>query len=196
MQIYFLLRQRLLCIADTWIEDARIDSRDDIFLITWKDVDRCESNRDIEIRKLVMSRGTFYRKAKLCTPHFPHAIDSRGRILRPPVKHKDNMLFGISMSPGTIRGPVKVMHDPYSKTIEPGDILVAVNTDPGWSPLFLSAGAILLEIGGELQHGALIAREYGKPCVVGIQDLTNRVHDGQVVEVDGVNGVVRLDIES
>ena len=74
----------------------------------------------------------------------------------------------------------------------PGDVLVAYTTDPGWTPLFLNTAAVVLEVGGELQHGALVAREYGKPCVAGIDQITTLLQDGQVVEVDGNSGVVRL----
>ena len=74
----------------------------------------------------------------------------------------------------------------------PGDVLVAVSTDPGWTPLFIPAAAVILEIGGELQYGALVARECGKPCVSGIGDVTSRFVDGQMVEGDGDAGVVRF----
>jgi pyruvate,water dikinase len=85
-----------------------------------------------------------------------------------------------------------VLNDPFEKEVEVGDVVVAVTTDPGWTPLFINAAAVLLEIGGELQHGALVAREYGKPCITGIADLTTRFTDGQLVEVDGNTGIVRL----
>jgi len=71
-------------------------------------------------------------------------------------------------------------------------VLVAYTTDPGWTPLFVNAAAVVLEVGGILQHGAVIAREYGKPCVVGIDRVMTRLHDGQTVEVDGTAGVIRL----
>ena len=74
----------------------------------------------------------------------------------------------------------------------PGDVLVAYTTDPGWTPLFINTAAVVLEVGGELQHGALIAREYGKPCVAGIDQVTTKLHDGEIIEVDGNSGVVRL----
>ena len=70
-------------------------------------------------------------------------------------------------------------------------MLVAYTTDPGWTPLFVSAGAVVLEVGGVLQHGALVAREYGKPCVVGIDRVVERLRDGEPVEVDGTAGTVR-----
>ncbi len=87
---------------------------------------------------------------------------------------------------------MKVLNDPFEKEILIGDVLVAVTTDPGWTPLFINATAVVLEIGGELQHGALVAREYGKPCVAGISDVTTRLSDGQTVEVDGNAGTVRI----
>jgi pyruvate,water dikinase len=101
-------------------------------------------------------------------------------------------LVGQPISPGIVRGPVKVLHEPDEKPVLPGDILVARATDPGWTPLFLNAGGIILEVGGMLQHGALVAREYGKPCISGLEHATETLLDGQMVEIDGASGVVRL----
>jgi phosphohistidine swiveling domain-containing protein len=75
--------------------------------------------------------------------------------------------------------------------VEKGDVLVAYTTDPGWTPLFVNAAAVVLEVGGVLQHGAVVAREFGKPCVVGIDRVVERLSDGEVVEVDGTAGTVR-----
>ncbi len=85
-----------------------------------------------------------------------------------------------------------VLHDPYQKAVEPGDVLVAYTTDPGWTPLFINAAAIILQVGGVMQHGGVVAREYGKPCVAGIERVLTRFEDGQIVEVDGSSGRVRL----
>ena len=101
-------------------------------------------------------------------------------------------LSGTTVSPGIARGPVKILDGPFEKEVMPGDVLVAYTTDPGWTPLFINTAAVVLEVGGELQHGALVAREYGKPCVVGIDQVTTHLHDGEVVEVDGDSGVVRM----
>jgi pyruvate,water dikinase len=90
-----------------------------------------------------------------------------------------------------VRGPVKVLARPDEKPVLAGDVLVARATDPGWTPLFVNASAIVLEVGGLMQHGALVAREYGKPCVVGV-DRATELKDGTMVEVDGDAGVVRL----
>jgi len=113
--------------------------------------------------------------------------------LRAPRKAaQDGELVGEAISPGVVQGPVKVLHAPDEKPVMPGDILVTRATDPGWTPLFINAAGVVLEIGGLLQHGALVAREYGKPCVAGIEDVTTLLSDGQIVELDGANGIVRV----
>ena len=76
--------------------------------------------------------------------------------------------------------------------MEPGEILVTEATDPGWTTLFINASAILLEVGGMLQHGAQIAREYGKPCITGLVGITDQLSDGDWIEVDADNGIVKL----
>lgn len=124
---------------------------------------------------------------------FPAVIDSRGRILRPPPREEaPGLLRGMPVSPGVATGPVKVLLSPAERGVEKGDVLVAYTTDPGWTPLFVNAAAIVLEVGGALQHGAVVAREYGKPCVVGIDQVVTRLRDGALVEVDGTMGTVRL----
>lgn len=87
---------------------------------------------------------------------------------------------------------IEVLHNPHEKPINKGDILVAYTTDPGWTPLFVNAAAVILEVGGMLQHGAAVAREYGKPCVAGIDGVMTKLKDAQLVEVDGTAGIVRL----
>ncbi len=124
---------------------------------------------------------------------FPKLIDSRGRILvLPKVQAQEGELIGQPISPGKVTGRVKVMSVPDEKHLLPGEIMVTRATDPGWTPLFINAAAILLEVGGLLQHGALVAREYGKPCIAGLDDVMNTLKDGQRVEVDASRGLVKL----
>ena len=100
-------------------------------------------------------------------------------------------LAGTPASAGTATGRVRVILDPVGAHLEPGEILVAPSTDPGWTPLFLTAGALVMEMGGVISHGAVVAREYGIPAVVGVPDATTRLRSGQTVTVDGAAGTIR-----
>jgi rifampicin phosphotransferase len=99
-------------------------------------------------------------------------------------------LRGEPVSPGVAEGKVRVVLDPRGAVLEPGEILVCPATDPGWTPLFLTAGALVMEMGGLVTHGAVVAREYGIPAVVGVHEATTRLETGQRVRVDGTSGIV------
>ena len=192
MQVYARLRRLLLHRAEAFVQAGRLDRPEQVFELWLEDVDRATADPAFDLRACVEARGAFARQLAAHVRAFPMFIDSRGRRVHPPVDDQPGVLTGAPISPGVVRGPVKVLADPSEKPVLPGDVLVAVTTDPGWTPLFINAAAVVLEIGGELQHGALVAREYGKPCVSGIADVTAQLADGQQVEVDGDAGVVRL----
>ena len=124
----------------------------------------------------------------------PILFDSRGRIFfqEKKVSNKKNELIGDTVSFGKIRGKAKVLNYVIEKEFNPGEILITKATDPGWTPLIINCGGIVLEVGGMLQHGALVSREFNKPCVVGIENVTQIIKDGEEVEVDAIEGVVRL----
>ena len=194
-QVYHRIRKLLCHRAEQFVDAGRLDRADDIFVLSFADVDRAYVDPDVDLRALVAEHGATYRQQCAQVKHFPFVVDSRGRVFRPEVHDvdlPDGVTAGAPVSGGVARGPVKVMNDPFEKDLEPGDVLVAVTTDPGWTPLFINAAAVILEIGGELQHGALVAREYGKPCVSGIFNAVRRFEDGQLVEVDGNTGHVTL----
>ena len=96
-------------------------------------------------------------------------------------------------SPGTITGRARVILDPTGAHLEPGEILVAPSTDPGWTPLFLTAGGLVMEMGGAISHGAVVAREYGIPAVVGVTGATERITTGQQITIDGAAGKVIIE---
>lgn len=100
------------------------------------------------------------------------------------------LLTGAPASAGTATAPARVILDPRGARLEPGEILVAPSTDPGWTPLFLTAGALVMEMGGPNSHGAVVAREYGIPAVVGVPDATSLIRTGQRITVDGAAGTV------
>jgi pyruvate,water dikinase len=108
------------------------------------------------------------------------------------VSSTDTGLSGTPASAGTVTGIARVIFDPVGAHLEPGEILVAPSTDPGWTPLFLTAGGLVMEMGGSNSHGAVVAREYGIPAVVGIPGATSRIVSGQKITVDGASGTVTL----
>ena len=99
---------------------------------------------------------------------------------------------GSPASPGLVTGKARVIRSPQGAHLEPGEILVASSTDPGWMPLFLTAGGLVMEMGGMMSHGAVVAREYGIPAVVGVAGATERIMTGDSLTVDGTAGVVSM----
>ena len=124
----------------------------------------------------------------------PQIFDSRGLFLTLNKKkineNEKGVLYGDSVSYGKYKGIARVMKTSTEKEFKPGEILVTSATDPGWTPLIVSCGAIVLEIGGALQHGALVAREFNKPCVVGVEKVMEKIKDGEEIEVDAIEGKV------
>jgi len=187
-----MFRQRALQLGQTLVAAGRLDTPQQVFDLHIDEVERALSDPSMDLRALA-EENTRYLQRYAHSREFPRIIDSRGRILHAPRKAaQDGELVGVAIAPGVVQGPVKVLHAPDEKPVLPGDILVTRATDPGWTPLFINAAGVVLEVGGLLQHGALVAREYGKPCVAGIEDVTTLLSDGQIVELDGANGVVRV----
>lgn len=187
-----LCRTKVLAVAAGLVSAGRLDQPEQAFDLTLADLARGQREPDLDLRALAAERRRpIDRLARL--PRLPQIFDSRGRIFEAPhAPAGPGELSGQAISAGAVKGRVKVLHSPNQKPLLPGEILVARATDPGWTPLFVNAAAIVLEVGGLLQHGALVAREYGKPCVAGVDQATDKLHDGQLVEVDGSAGVIRL----
>jgi pyruvate,water dikinase len=187
-----LFRQQALTLGRTFTAAGRLDRPDQIFDLTIADIDRAQTEPMLDLRALAQERSQLTNRIR--RNHLAaRIIDSRGKIFFPPRQDTaDGALVGVPISPGVARGRVKVFHYSNEKQLLPGEILVTRATDPGWTPLFLNAGGIILEIGGALQHGAVVAREYGIPCVSGLDRATELLLDGQLVEVDGSNGIVRI----
>ena len=102
----------------------------------------------------------------------------------------EGALTGTPASAGTVTGTARVVLDPVGARLDPGEILVCPSTDPGWTPLFLTAGGLVMEMGGANSHGAVVAREYGIPAVVGVPGATERIVTGQRITVDGTAGAI------
>jgi pyruvate,water dikinase len=162
---------------------------DDVFFLELREVAAALDGTDQ--RGLVADRRAEYDR-ELRRRHIPRVLLSDGT--EPEAEHAapapEGALVGTPASAGTVTGVVRVVLDPADAHLEPGEILVAPSTDPGWTPLFLTAGALVMEMGGSNSHGAVVAREYGIPAVVGVPDATGRLRTGQTVTVDGAAGTV------
>lgn len=192
IKVIDLFRRQALAFGHTFVAEGRLDSPEHIFDLTIADIDRARADPTLDLRALAQQRTVLINKIR--KSHLvARIIDSRGKIFYPPRQATaDGELSGVPISPGIVQGRVKVFRHAADKQLLPGEILVARATDPGWTPLFINAGGIILEIGGALQHGAVVAREYGIPCVSGVDDATNLLKDGQLVEVNGTHGTVLI----
>merc|ERR1712183_1172954 len=190
-----IIRAALLEIQDELIQNNHLEKTGDIFHLTMIELDAALSsskNSNLSsLKKIIKERRAIHEqalKANVC----PMLVDSRCRILKPDVKiGEPGTVIGHAVSPGVATGRVRIVQNPITDPLETGEVLVAVVTDPSWTPLFVSASAVILQIGGTLQHGALCAREYGKPAVSGIEIMEN-FKTGMMVSVDGNTGVVKI----
>ncbi len=185
------MRQQLSLVGETLAGDGRIARSDDIFFL-----DLTEARRGLageNLSALVEQRRAAY-ELELRRRHVPRLLLSDGTEPEAvgAAEVDDGALVGSPASAGVVTSPARVVLDPVGAHLEPGEILVAPSTDPGWTPLFLTAGGLVMEMGGSNSHGAVVAREYGIPAVVGVPDATSRIVSGQLVTVDGAAGLVRL----
>ncbi|MBB5889338.1 PEP/pyruvate-binding domain-containing protein [Kutzneria kofuensis] len=168
----------------------RLACADDVFFLTLKECREALAGKDF--REVVAARHESYDR-ELHRRKVPQMLLSDGTdpeaIAPPPA---DGALVGTAASTGHITGIARVVLDPVGAHLEPGEILVAPSTDPGWTPLFLTAGGLVMEMGGANSHGAVVAREYGIPAVVGVPNATQRIATGDEITVDGAAGTVSL----
>lgn len=186
------VRTPLLTHARALVDQERLDNENQVFDLFMSDLSTAAKDPSYDLRA-AGRRNRIFSDKLAAVPVLPSLFDSRGSILRPvPAAPREGEVSGTPISPGISRGRIKVLSEPDEKPLLRGEILVARATDPGWTPLFVNASAVILEIGGMLQHGALVAREYGLPCVSGIPNATSLWQDGTLVEVDGSSGLIRV----
>ena len=170
-----------------------LDAAGDIFFVDLDEAREGLSGRDL--RPVVRDRRASYER-EMSRRHVPRVLLSDGtepEAATPAGTATDGTLSGTPASPGLVSAPARVVLDPAGARLEPGEILVTPSTDPGWTPLFLTAGGLVMEMGGAMSHGAVVAREYGIPAVVGVPYATRRIDTGQRIAVDGTSGTVTLD---
>jgi rifampicin phosphotransferase len=185
-----VMREQLKEVGRQLAATTRIDQVDDVFFLDLGDARRGLAGEDL--RALVVERREAYEQ-ELKRRHIPRLLLSDGtepEALVTRAAQADGALVGSPASTGTVTGRARVVLEPVGAHLEPGEILVAPSTDPGWTPLFLTAGGLVMEMGGAGSHGAVVAREYGIPAVVGVPDATHKIETGQLITVDGTAGLV------
>jgi pyruvate,water dikinase len=191
-RIFTPLRVLLMPVGEELAMAGRLEEPRDVFFVTLAEARTAIAGADL--RELVTERRAAYAR-ELARRHIPRVLLSDGtdaEIALVDATTVDGSLRGSPASPGSVTGQARVILSPRGAHLEPGEILVAPSTDPGWTPLFLTAGGLVMEMGGMMSHGAVVAREYGIPAVVGVPAATERIATGDEITVDGSAGVVSV----
>jgi phosphohistidine swiveling domain-containing protein len=186
-------RALLWLVGEEMAQAGRLEKAEDIFFITLPEAHEALGGTDL--RALVHERRVGYEQ-ELARRHVPLVLLSDGTepTARPHgAASAEGALQGTPASPGVVTASARVILDPQSAHLEHGEVLVAPSTDPGWTPLFFTAGGLVMEMGGAMSHGAIVAREYGIPAVVGVQGATERISTGMRLTVDGTAGTVVIE---
>ncbi|MEW5870824.1 MAG: PEP/pyruvate-binding domain-containing protein [Chloroflexota bacterium] len=189
-----IFRQALLAAGRELVEQGQLDRPDDIFFLHSAELKVFKNDHEPDWKALIAERRTTYQR-ELRRKRVPRLMLSDGSAFYDaPLSSSDgaNTLSGSPVSPGIVEGVVHVVFDPHGAQLAPGEILVCPATDPAWTPLFLAAGGLVMEVGGMMTHGSVVAREYGIPAVVGVPRATERLRTGQRVRVDGATGKITL----
>jgi rifampicin phosphotransferase len=189
---YFVYKQALLAEAGRLATAGVLREREDIFYVTFGELgvvmrtDKADEN-------LIRERQDAFRAQAALTP--PRVLTSDGEALTGSYRRGDipaGALTGLPVSAGTVEGRARVVLDLSGAALGADDILVTAYTDPSWTPVFVAIRGLVTEVGGLMTHGAVIAREYGLPAVVGVEHATRLIRDGQRIRVHGADGYVEL----
>jgi pyruvate,water dikinase len=189
---YFVYKQALLAEAERLVQSHVLREPEDIYYLRFdelRDVMRANKVDD----ELIEQRKDAFRSYQALTP--PRVLTSDGEAVAGSYRREDvpaGALVGLPVSAGTIEGRARVILDMAEADLEAGDILITAYTDPSWSPLFVAIAGLVTEVGGLMTHGAVIAREYGLPAVVGVEHATRLIRDGQRIRVHGTDGYVEI----
>ncbi len=189
---YFVYKQALLKEAERLVEQNILQEKEDIFYLTFEELQDLVRAHEPE-DELICKRKEEYDFYEKLTP--PRVITSDGEIITGEYKPEDlpaGAIPGLAVSSGVVEGRARVIVNMEDADLEEGDILVTPYTDPSWTPLFVSIKGLVTEVGGLMTHGAVIAREYGLPAVVGVERATERIRDGQRIRVHGTEGYVEI----
>ncbi|MCU1401578.1 MAG: phosphoenolpyruvate synthase [Acidimicrobiales bacterium] len=189
----FLYKQALMAEADRLVAAGIVGEAEDIFLLTLQELHEVVRTGARVDDELIRRRTAEHASYQALTP--PRVLTSDGEVVAGSYRRGDlpaGALAGLPVSAGTVEGRARIILDIADADLEPGDILVTAYTDPSWSPLFVAIAGLVTEVGGLMTHGAVIAREYGLPAVVGVEHATRLIQNGQRIRVNGTDGFVEI----
>ncbi|NBI29964.1 phosphoenolpyruvate synthase [Chengkuizengella marina] len=187
-------KKAILSEAEVLVKKGVLQERKDVYFLSLDElIEVLEGEYKQNKSQSISDRKETYEYHQKLKP--PRVMTSEGEIITGSPKQGDfpkNALVGSPASAGVIEGKARIILSPETAMLNEGEILVAPHTDPGWTPLFQSARALVTEVGGLMTHGSVVAREYGIPAVVGLDDATKKLKDGQLIRVDGNQGFVEI----
>jgi phosphoenolpyruvate synthase/pyruvate phosphate dikinase len=187
---YFVYKQALLAEAERLVQADVIDQKEDIYYLTLQELREVLLTNQLDYQ-IVNDRKEKFKTYEKLTP--PRVMTSDGEIITGTYKREnlpEHAIAGLAVSSGVVEGRARVILKMEDADIEEGDILVTTFTDPSWTPLFVSIKGLITEVGGLMTHGAVIAREYGLPAIVGVENATKLIKDGQHIRLHGTDGYV------
>lgn len=189
---YFVYKQALLKEAEQLVQAGVIPEKEDIYYLIFEELREVVSTNKLDYQ-IISKRKEEYKSFEKLTP--PRVVTSDGEIIAGKYKRENlpaEAIVGLAVSSGVIEGRARVILNMEDADLENGDILVTLFTDPSWTPLFVSVKGLVTEVGGLMTHGAVIAREYGLPAVVGVENATKLIKDGQRIRVHGTEGYIEI----
>lgn len=189
---FFIYKQALMKEGEQLLKAEVINEREDIYYLNFHELHEAVSTNKLDIQLVNKRKEVFKQEEKLIPPR---VITSDGEIIRGKYKREnlpEDAIIGLAVSSGVIEGRARVILNMEDANLEDGDILVTPFTDPSWTPLFVSIKGLITEVGGLMTHGAVIAREYGLPAVVGVENATKLIKDGQQIRVNGTDGYIEI----
>ncbi|MGZ0041394.1 phosphoenolpyruvate synthase [Paenibacillus ottowii] len=189
---YFIYKQALLKEAERLVQANVLHEKEDIYYLAFEELQEIIRTNKLDYQ-IIDKRKDEYRLYEKLTP--PRVITSDGEIITGQYKRENipsEAIVGLAVSSGVVEGRARVILNIEGAELEDGDILVTTFTDPSWTPLFLSIKGLVTEVGGLMTHGAVIAREYGLPAVVGVENATKLIKDGQRIRVHGTEGYIEI----
>ncbi len=203
MKLFSLMRHEIVHVSELFTAQSVLADSDDVWFLEYnelldlvKQIDEgplSDPENLHELRKIIEHRKEHFTRFLDIEP--PRVILGNGHIPRPSYSTEgmpEGAMAGMGVSSGEVEGRARVILDPESDFLRKGEILVAPFTDPAWTPLFINAAAVVIEVGGKMTHGSVIAREYGIPAVVSLPDVTTIIETGQKLRVNGSKGCVQL----